>query len=636
MSNVNSIMLRLARSAVRKPCVPLNTSFDAARRGLNLNSRSHSSRILPQAAIYRTASLGRNERLIDLIDRSVGSVASDNPKPRVGSRKRKKKKRKKKQNPGQSQADHAQPKAKRKAKSRRPKVSVSPPPKRDFNEEGRRILFRSRADNKLMTRSKSIVHEAQTKMLFNVRYDHETDGPGHESLFYATLHTTLNEDALDELRSQGIASIPSKFVNTGSDRSKKRAEVLACIDLISNLREYGLDLTEGIPDVANRIRQKEEAKFKLAVNQAQMILQAMGITRPSFDTVQSGKAGFQSTISFYCRGEPMCIVDHEGGPSKEEAEGKAILVATQPGGQLEEWLIKLGLKERLDQVRHLIEESPTGHIGTLKIPQLSYEAFDKMDIALDGHEQRMDWHAKVKDEYEQKFHQRNRRSPAEGASRSLSSHGDEDDEVMNRVFQSEEQRRLEKSEADPNGTQAEIKSIRDKLPIVAIREQLIDALRSSQCVVVSGGTGSGKSTQCPQYILEDAIANGKGTATKIVVTQPRRIAAISVAERIASERDEEIGRSVGYNVRFNRRAPRGCASIEFVTTGILLRRLVNDPTLQGVSHVCLDEVHERVSSCRCIALLRSIVGLTPGGRTSTLIFCWCCCATCSNPGQTCA
>ena len=103
-----------------------------------------------------------------------------------------------------------------------------------------------------------------------------------------------------------------------------------------------------------------------------------------------------------------------------------------------------------------------------------------------------------------------------------------------------------------------------------------------------------KSTQCPQYILEDAIANGRGANTRIVVTQPRRIAAISVAERVAAERDEKAGKSVGFSVRFNTAQPReegGC--IEFVTTGILLRRLVNDPTLDGISHVMIDEVHER-------------------------------------------
>jgi HrpA-like RNA helicase len=102
------------------------------------------------------------------------------------------------------------------------------------------------------------------------------------------------------------------------------------------------------------------------------------------------------------------------------------------------------------------------------------------------------------------------------------------------------------------------------------------------------------STQCPQYVLEDALINGKGADTRIIVTQPRKIAAISVAERVAAERLEGIGHSIGYTVRFNRKSPRESGgSVEFVTTGVLLRRLVNDPLLAGCSHVAIDEVHER-------------------------------------------
>ena len=122
----------------------------------------------------------------------------------------------------------------------------------------------------------------------------------------------------------------------------------------------------------------------------------------------------------------------------------------------------------------------------------------------------------------------------------------------------------------------------------------------------------GKSTQCPQYILEDAIVNCKGSDTRIVVTQPRRIAAISVAERIANERDEEVGKSVGYAVRFNKKAPRDSGSIEFVTTGILLRRLINDPSLSDISHVMIDEVHERdIDTDFLLVLLRDLLKKRP-------------------------
>ena len=152
-----------------------------------------------------------------------------------------------------------------------------------------------------------------------------------------------------------------------------------------------------------------------------------------------------------------------------------------------------------------------------------------------------------------------------------------------------------------------MRETRRALPIVKIKDALTEALRTNQVVVVSGGTGSGKSTQCPQYILESAIANGLGPETRIVVTQPRRIAAVSVAQRVANERGEKAGNSVGFSVRLHGTSPRDeGASVEFVTTGVLLRRLMRDPALKGVSHVMIDEVHERdINTDFLLVLLRA-------------------------------
>eukprot|EP00928_Gymnodinium_smaydae_P070036 TRINITY_DN5397_c0_g3_i2.p1 TRINITY_DN5397_c0_g3~~TRINITY_DN5397_c0_g3_i2.p1 ORF type:complete len:1567 (+),score=348.17 TRINITY_DN5397_c0_g3_i2:195-4895(+) len=147
-----------------------------------------------------------------------------------------------------------------------------------------------------------------------------------------------------------------------------------------------------------------------------------------------------------------------------------------------------------------------------------------------------------------------------------------------------------------------------KLPVRDLRGQLAQELEESSCLVVSGGTGSGKSTQIPQYIADDFVPEGvdggeddgsvggtwRGPA-RIIVTEPRRIAAISLAERVAWERGEGIGRSVGYSVRGDSKPPRNKsgATVEYCTVGILLRRLQRDPSLQQVSHVLVDEVHER-------------------------------------------
>jgi hypothetical protein len=94
--------------------------------------------------------------------------------------------------------------------------------------------------------------------------------------------------------------------------------------------------------------------------------------------------------------------------------------------------------------------------------------------------------------------------------------------------------------------------------------------------------------------LEEALGQGTGDATSILCTQPRRVAAISVAERVADELgDVAIGKGlVGYQIRMEtRRGPD--TRLLFCTTGVILRRLIEDPTLQGISHVVVDEVHER-------------------------------------------
>jgi HrpA-like RNA helicase len=82
---------------------------------------------------------------------------------------------------------------------------------------------------------------------------------------------------------------------------------------------------------------------------------------------------------------------------------------------------------------------------------------------------------------------------------------------------------------------------RAQLPVIQVREKLLDALRAGDCAVLSGDTGCGKTTQVPQYILEAEIAAGRGGACQIICTQPRRIAATSVAERVAGRRGSRIG-----------------------------------------------------------------------------------------------
>lgn len=101
----------------------------------------------------------------------------------------------------------------------------------------------------------------------------------------------------------------------------------------------------------------------------------------------------------------------------------------------------------------------------------------------------------------------------------------------------------------------------------------------------------GKTTQVCQFILDDYITSGQGAWCNIVVTQPRRISAVSVSERVANERCESIGQSIGYSVRFESVLPRPYGSVMFCTVGVLLKKL--EGGLRGVSHVIVDEIHER-------------------------------------------
>uniref|UniRef100_G1QU59 ATP-dependent DNA/RNA helicase DHX36 n=2 Tax=Nomascus leucogenys TaxID=61853 RepID=G1QU59_NOMLE len=140
----------------------------------------------------------------------------------------------------------------------------------------------------------------------------------------------------------------------------------------------------------------------------------------------------------------------------------------------------------------------------------------------------------------------------------------------------------------------EMQHFREKLPSYGMQKELVNLIDNHQVTVISGETGCGKTTQVTQFILDNYIERGKGSACRIVCTQPRRISAISVAERVAAERAEcGNGNSTGYQIRLQSRLPRKQGSILYCTTGIILQWLQSDPYLSSVSHIVLDEIHER-------------------------------------------
>lgn len=167
-------------------------------------------------------------------------------------------------------------------------------------------------------------------------------------------------------------------------------------------------------------------------------------------------------------------------------------------------------------------------------------------------------------------------------------------------------------EQQKNQQYQQMLAIRKKLPSYKMRDEIVDTIRDNQVVVLSGETGCGKTTQVAQFILEDAIADGQGSTCHIVCTQPRRISAISVAQRVACERGEELGKSVGYQIRLEATLPRSEGSILFCTTGIVLQWLQGDPLLSRVSHLILDEIHERdMLSDFLISIAKDLIRVRP-------------------------
>ena len=134
-----------------------------------------------------------------------------------------------------------------------------------------------------------------------------------------------------------------------------------------------------------------------------------------------------------------------------------------------------------------------------------------------------------------------------------------------------------------------MKETRESLPIFPFRESLLEAVDNHQVLIIEGETGSGKTTQIPQYLFEAGYTDG---SMKIGCTQPRRVAAMSVAARVAEEMNVKLGSEVGYSIRFE-----DCCTdktvIKYMTDGMLLREFLREPDLASYSVIIIDEAHER-------------------------------------------
>ncbi|XP_004305853.1 PREDICTED: ATP-dependent RNA helicase DHX36 [Fragaria vesca subsp. vesca] len=184
---------------------------------------------------------------------------------------------------------------------------------------------------------------------------------------------------------------------------------------------------------------------------------------------------------------------------------------------------------------------------------------------------------------------------------------------------------VKKAEAHAKMKNSKITEDRLKLPMASYKDVVTSAVDSNQVVLISGETGCGKTTQVPQYLLDHMW--GKGKPCKIVCTQPRRISAISVAERISYERGQSVGGDIGYKIRLESKGGKH-SSVVFCTNGILLRILISSgggrsktdasnketkrQDLSDITHIIMDEIHERDRhSDFMLAILRDMLPSHP-------------------------
>ncbi|XP_024937300.1 putative ATP-dependent RNA helicase DHX57 [Cephus cinctus] len=160
-------------------------------------------------------------------------------------------------------------------------------------------------------------------------------------------------------------------------------------------------------------------------------------------------------------------------------------------------------------------------------------------------------------------------------------------------------------EKQRNSRYLKMKEVRRKLPAWSRMNAILEIIDENPVTIISGETGCGKSTQVPQFILDNWIVNRyeeSKSHVEIICTQPRRISAIGVSERVAAERDERIGNTIGYQIRLENKMSNW-TRLTFCTTGILLQRFSSDPQLKSVTHIIVDEVHERSAESDFLLML---------------------------------
>ncbi|EJS41894.1 prp2p [Saccharomyces arboricola H-6] len=155
-----------------------------------------------------------------------------------------------------------------------------------------------------------------------------------------------------------------------------------------------------------------------------------------------------------------------------------------------------------------------------------------------------------------------------------------------------------------------IQETRELLPVYQHKDDLLKEIKKNQVLIIMGETGSGKTTQLPQYLVDDGYT--KNGEFQIAITQPRRVAATSVAARVADEMNVVLGKEVGYQIRFEDKTTPNETVLKYMTDGMLLREFLADSKLSRYSCIMIDEAHERtLATDILIGLLKGILPQRP-------------------------
>ncbi|KAL1744085.1 P-loop containing nucleoside triphosphate hydrolase protein [Schizophyllum fasciatum] len=201
---------------------------------------------------------------------------------------------------------------------------------------------------------------------------------------------------------------------------------------------------------------------------------------------------------------------------------------------------------------------------------------------------------------------------ADGAHGKANKQMDARRQKLDRMMRALREEETEEVLPPPSSTKKEraqeaIRKQRMDLPITAGRTRLVEAVQANDVTILVGETGSGKTTQIPQYLFEAGYQS-------IAVTQPRRVAATSLADRVSKEQGTPMGTRVGYSVRFDERCSAD-TSIKYVTDGMLVREMMGDALLEKYSVIIVDEAHER--TLRTDILLARLKEIVKARKTAT-------------------